>query len=337
MKNELSRLSEWLAGAIGQGSIKILAFHPSPHGSNEQNWSVVAEVDGSSSSFLIRKDGLAAVFAGHALADEFALLQLAHASGVKVPRPVAFCDDPEVIGTAFALFESVEGTSFGPYVVCDLSLGGDRSALAQRLGHELAKIHRMPASSLSFIGAPTSVPAATEVARMRAILDLLNIRRPALEWGLRWAEINATTPERMTLVHSDFRTGNYVLDSQGLAAVLEWNLAGWGDPLSDLGSFCAECWRFGREDLEAGGIGTRCAFYHGYEIESGTKIADSAVRYWEVVAHLRRAVLALQVGQHNFDRRPQLASALDSRSIVEIELAIVRATAPVTWRSVHGS
>ncbi len=341
MKNEmLSRFSEWLADAIGGTSIKILEFRPSQHGSIDRNWSFLADIDGVPRSFIIRKRFPTTVFAGHTTVEEFTLLQVAHEHGVKVPRPIAFCDDPDVLGSSFSLLENIDGTSSGSDVVRDVSLGGDRSTLAQRLGRELAKIHRIrpPVSCLSFFDAPTSPPAATEIARMRSILDRLNIRRPALEWGLRWTESNATNPERITLVHSDFRTGNYILDSRGLTAVLEWNFASWGDPISDLGSFCAECWRFGRNDLEAGGIGTRSEFYDGYRMESGTKVDDTAVRYWEVVAHLRCAVLALQMGQQDrSEHQPSLALALNSRITAEIELLIVRATAPVTWRNVRGS
>jgi aminoglycoside phosphotransferase (APT) family kinase protein len=341
MQNEmLSRLSEWLAGAIGGASVKVVKLQPSQHGWTERNWSVLAEIDGTSRSFIVRKSVPTAPFGGHIAAEEFALLQVAHERGVTVPGPIAFCDDPNVLGSHFALLENIDGASSGPHVVRDVSLGGDRSTLAQRLGRELAKMHhiRPPVPRLSFLDAPTSSPAATEIERMRSIVDRLTIHRPALEWGLRWAEINSVNSERITLVHSDFHTGNYALDARGLTAVLEWHFAGWGDPLSDLGSFCAECWRFGRNDLEAGGIGERSEFYDGYERESRAKIDDTAVRYWEVVAHLRRAVRALQMdAQHRFDREPSLAFALNSRVMAEIELAIVRATAPVTWRTVHGS
>ena len=238
MKNEmLSRFSEWLAGAIGGTSIKILEFHPSQQRLIDQNWSVLADIDGVPKSFSIRKTVPLTVFAGHTIAEEFTLLQVAHEHGVKVPRPIAFCDDPDVLGSSFALLEKIYGTSFGVDVVRDLSLGGDRSTLAQRLGRELAKIHRIcpSVSRLSFLDAPTSPPAATEIARMRSIVDRLNIRRPALEWGLRWAEINATNPERITFVHSDFHTGNYILDSWGLAAVLEWKSATRGHFVQNTG------------------------------------------------------------------------------------------------------
>src|SRR3954447_20887733 len=111
---------------------------------------------------------------------------------------------------------------------------------------------------------------------------------------------------------------------------------GWGDPLSDIGWFCAECWRFGQPELEAGGIAPRAAFYRGYETESGVQIDDEAVRYWEVVAHLRWAVIALEQGhRHLSGLEPSLELALTGRITPELELAILRATGPERWRSAH--
>lgn len=341
MQNELlSRLSEWFASAIGDASAKVLTLQPIRHGATGRNWAVLAEINGTSKTFALRRGVPPVPLDGHTVVEEFTLLQVAFERGVAVPKPIALCDDPDILGSAFALLENVDGASSGTRVVREVSLGGDRSTLAQRLGRELAKIHgiRPPLPRLSFLDAPASSPAVDEIQRLRSIVDRLAIHRPALEWGLRWAEINSVNPERITLVHSDFHTGNYALDARGLTAVLEWQFAAWGDPLSDLGSFCAECWRFDRVDLEAGGIGSRSDFYDGYERESRIAIDDTAVRYWEAVAHLRRAVHALQVeAQHRFDQEPSLAFALNGRVLAEIELAIVRATAPVTWKTPHGS
>lgn len=169
--------------------------------------------------------------------------------------------------------------------------------------------------------------------QLRATLDRLGAARPALEWGLRWAELEAPPCPVPTLVHGDFCTGNYLVDADGLTTILDWEFAGWGDPMSDLGWFCAECWRFGRNELEAGGVALRAAFYRGYEAEGRIRVDDDAVRYWEVVAHLRWAVIALEQGErHTSGREPSLELALTGRIAPELELAALRATAPQTWR-----
>ena len=185
-------------------------------------------------------------------------MEVTHKAGVLTPEPIGFCDDAGVIGAPFAVMAMVEGVGLGPRIAKNLSLGGDRAELAKRLGQELAKIHavRPPQKPLVFLGQPPGDPALAEVSRLRAILDGLGESRPAIEWGLRWAELHSPSCPKPTLVHGDFRTGNYMVDADGLTAVLDWEFAGCGDPLSDIGWFCAECWRFGKAGP---GGGRHCA------------------------------------------------------------------------------
>ena len=193
----------------------------------------------------------------------------------------------------------------------------------------------MPQPALDFLGDPPANPAQAAVAGLRAALDRLGAARPALEWGLRWAELHAPERSDTSLIHNDFRTGNYLVDHEGLTAILDWEFAGWGDPMADLGWFCAECWRFGRPDLEAGGIASREEFYRGYEAGGG-RVDDAAVRYWETIAQLRWAVIALEQGdRHNSGRQRSLELALTARIVPGLELSVVRATAPTAWRFAH--
>ena len=37
-----------------------------------------------------------------------------------------------------------------------------------------------------------------------------------MEWGLRWLEREAPQTERLVLVHSDYRTGNFLVGEGGL-------------------------------------------------------------------------------------------------------------------------
>ena len=100
---------------------------------------------------------------------------------------------------------------------------------------------------LSF-GATLTRPAGAAVARYRAHLDALARPYPVLEWGFRWCELRAPPSGDVVLVHQDFRTGNYLVDEGTLTGILDWEFAAWGDPMSDIGGFCAKCGRFGRDD-----------------------------------------------------------------------------------------
>src|SRR3546814_18273003 len=85
-----------------------------------------------------------------------------------------------------------------------------------------------------------------------------------------------------------------MVDGQGLTGVLDWEFADWGDPLSDIGWFCAACWRYAHPELEAGGIAPRHPLSRGYEAVSGPRIDPEVGAVWVPIAHPRWAAIALQ-------------------------------------------
>src|SRR5262249_14487483 len=98
------------------------------------------------------------------------------------------------------------------------------------------------------------------------------------------------------------------------------------------GWFCARCWRFGAVELEAGGIALRTDFYRGYERESGRCIDAAAVRFWEAMAHLRWAVIALQQAhRHISGSERSLELGLTGRLVPELELWAWELRAPGPW------
>jgi hypothetical protein len=126
------------------------------------------------------------------------------------------------------------------------------------------------------------------------------------------------------LCHRDFRTGNYLLNGPALTAILDWEFAGWGDPHEDIGWFCCKAWRFARLDREAGGIADRAPFYRGYQGETGRSIDERRVRFWEVFASVRWAIIALQQSdRHMLGGDRGLDLALTGRRATECELEIL--------------
>lgn len=334
-------LEAWLRETLGARRVRIEETRILSGGAIQENWMLGCAIETAAGTarrrFVLRRDSPAVIGSSLSRAEEFAVLEVAHQAGVLVPEPVSFCADPAVIGSPFALTGFVPGEALGARVVKDTRLGGDREVLARRLGQELAKVHgiRPPHPALGFLEPPDTEPAKREAARIRQALDALRAVRPVVEWGLRFADLHAPACSEVRLLHGDFRTGNYLLDERGLGAILDWEFAGWGDPMADLGWFTAACWRFGRPELEAGGIGSRAAFYEGYRAASEVEIRDEAVRYWELMAHLRWALIALEQGERHLSGvQPSLELALTGRVVAELELAILRATRPAAW-SLH--
>jgi aminoglycoside phosphotransferase (APT) family kinase protein len=220
----------------------------------------------------------------------------------------------------------VDGIAAPDRITVDPTLDPALPAIAERLGRELARIHtiRPPRPDLAFLTPCTDTGPIQQIARFRAYLDRHPTPRPVLEWGMRWLETHIPSPAAPVLCHHDFRTGNYLLNATGLSAILDWEFAGWGDPHEDIGWFCCKGWRFARLDREAGGIADRTSFYRGYQGESGASIDPHRVRFWEVLASVRWAIIALQQSdRHMFGGERGLDLALTGRRATECELEIL--------------
>jgi aminoglycoside phosphotransferase (APT) family kinase protein len=299
-------------------------------GAIQENWLVRVRIEGSPWHGLleavVRTDAPSGVSSSHSRAEEFALLKTVFAAGVTVPEPLWLCEDRKVIGRPFFIMRRIQGSAAGHTLVKTAALHPE---LAERLGRELARIHsiRPPQPGLGFLHLDDGQPAMRLVKRLRRILDGHPTPYPALEWGLRWLEVNAPATSQVTLCHRDFRTGNYMVDDSGLTGILDWEFADWSDPLEDIGWFCAKCWRFGANDREAGGIGKREDFYRGYESVSGKTLDRRNVHYWEVMAHLNWAVIAIQQAQrHLSGEEHSLLLALTAHIVPELEWEILNLT-----------
>ncbi len=328
-EEQFSRVRDWLAARTGDAALRIASTRKLSGGAIQQNWALEVETGGAVQHWVLRTDSAAVLAVSLPRTAEYALLKAAFEAGVKVPEPLFLCDDSGVTGAPFFVMRRVFGTALGPRVVKDGTLGGGRAKLAESLGRELAKIHRIrpPRGDLAFLGDPPADAALAAIATMRARLDAGGTPRPVTEWGLRFLERDAPAPVPAVLVHNDFRTGNLMLDASGVTGVLDWEFAAWGDGHADLGWLCANCWRFGNVAMEAGGLGPRADFYTGYAAESGAAVDEARVRWWELMAHIRWAVIAADQAQRHISGEDRsLELALTGHIVPELEWEILRMT-----------
>lgn len=323
-------IATFIKQKTGASSVAVDNLRLLSGGAIQQNWAFDADIQGGDMPGLLagvlRADAPSGVAISHGRDDEFALFKLMFDAGVLVPEPLWIGDKP-LFGVAFFIMRRVDGTATAHQIAKDTSLGGDRRKLAQTLGRELAKIHaiRPPQPTLAFLQVPDRPSAEVLIARARAFLDEHLTPYPTLEWVLCWLEDAMPEQTQLTLCHRDFRTGNYMVDDQGLTGILDLEFADWSDPLEDIGWFCAKCWRFGNDDLEAGGIGTREDFYAGYEEASNQSIPRDLVHYWEVMAHMNWAIIALQQGaRHTSGEELSLNLALTGHMVPKLEVDMLK-------------
>ena len=153
--------------------------------------------------------------------------------GTKVPQVYELCTDASVIGDPFFLMQRLDGEAFD-HVAPDWMKQAGAATVSSMCGQwvgAITALHRLPAALMPQ-GART---IAEEIAHWRAVaiqaeaekglidlLDALLAKPPA-----------ASGP--MTPVHGDPKQGNCLWQGPQLQALLDWEMAGVGEPLTDLG------------------------------------------------------------------------------------------------------
>lgn len=323
-------LARWLARELAATEVRIARFERLGGGAIQENWAVDLEVAGGeragAHALVLRMSAPSEVAVSHDRLQEFAILARAHRAGVTCPEPWLSCADPAVLGRPFYLMRRVPGEARPTRLLRDPLVDANGDSLARRLGVELARLHRIrpPDPALGFLELPTGPVALARIATYRRLLDSIDAARPVLEWALRRLELAAPPAGELVLCHEDLRTGNFLVERGELAAVLDWEFALWGDRHEDLGWLLCRSWRFGRTQREVGGIGAREALYAGYEAESGVTIDRAVVTYWELMASVRWAVIALlQADRHLSGRECSLELALTAQLLPELERDIL--------------
>jgi aminoglycoside phosphotransferase (APT) family kinase protein len=251
----------------------------------------------------------------------------AYDHGVRVAKVRYLCEDPAVLGLPFFIMDFVEGISIGRKVIQEAGLAGARAVLPEQMAEQLARIHTLNADPLDFLPRPQADEPPTRIFVRRAydMLDALGVKSPAFEFLLRWADQHAPDAPAITFVHGDFRVGNLLVDSGGLAAVIDWEFAHIGDPREELGYLCMRDWRFGADHLHAGGLAPRERLLRAYETASGRTIDRAAVDWWEIAGNIFWGITCLaQADRHLSGRDPSVELASLGRRSVEMQMEALR-------------
>lgn len=231
------------------------------------------------------------------LAVEAQLMRLAREAGVPEPEVYYVLQPQDGLGEGF-LMEWLDGETLGARIARSPELADVRPKLAYECGRVLARIHSIdPAAS----GLEEHLQVHTPeqfVRQMWERYELLETPQPMIDYAARWLLDHLPEAPRRTLVHNDFRNGNFMVDEHGIKAVLDWEVAHIGDPMRDLGWICTNSWRFGVSDKPVGGFGEYEDLFAGYEAESGQRVDPEHVRFWEVFGSFWWAIGCLGMAEH---------------------------------------
>jgi aminoglycoside phosphotransferase (APT) family kinase protein len=308
----LGRLQAAVVRHIGEpGTIRNLQRLTG--GANRTTMSFDADVQGKLLGLVMQlsaevRDPVAGVTPEVGTANQARLMIAAQRAGAPAPKVLAIIEPADELGEGY-IAERVTGETLGPRIVRDDRFGSARKIMARQCGEILAAIHQIKPADVPFL---IHQDAAAHVAAHRRIVDYYGFRLPALEFALRWAEQNVPQCQRRAVVHGDFRTGNLIIDEEGIRCVLDWELAQTGDPMQDLGWLCIRTWRFG-SSAPVGGFGSREELYTAYERASGYAVEPDHAKFWEAFGNIKWAIDCLRLGMRGIEEGTIERSAIGRR------------------------
>lgn len=258
---------------------------------------------------------------------EFEVLRVMHAAGVRVPEPYWMVDDGDPSVGMGMIVERVDGETVARRILADPALEGVRPRILEQLGEELARIHTVPPGALACLPRRSvePTPAEAQLVELERTLAEIGEPHPGLGLALRWLGRRPPRPERVVVVHGDYRLGNFIVDRrQGLSAILDWEVTHLGDPWEDLAWVVIRFWRC-VDHVGARGLGPRERFFKAYAAGTGMRPNPDLALYWEVFANVRWAVITLgQARRHLSGEERSLELASIGRRCAEVEWELLR-------------
>ena len=310
--------------ALWGPAVEVTAVRPLPGGASRESWDVLVRLpgDGERRLILLRDAAGRVRQPARSIAVEAAAMTAARAAGV----PVAEVHDhgEDALGRAYLLMERLDGETIPRRLLRDDAYAAARPRLARRLGEVLARIHQIDPANVP------GLPNTDALAQLTELYQGFAEPRPALEIGLRWLREHQPAPVADTVVHGDFRTGNLMIATDGLAGVLDWELTHRGDPRQDLGWLCTKAWRFGSPH-PVGGFGSRDELMAGYAKGGGTPPDEATQRWWELYGTVRWALLCRsQAERYLSGAEPSVELAVLGRRVCEQEFDVLLALGQAT-------
>ncbi len=182
---------------------------------------------------------------GHDMHREWLVLSALRGRFPYVPEPVAYCEDPAVIGAPFLLMRRIRGLILRRDLPDGLRLSPERfRTLCERLVDVHLELHSVDPRTPEFeaLGRPDGYVARQIEGWSRRYREARTPDVPDFEEVMAWLEANRPPERGVSVIHNDYRFDNVVLDPDDplrIVGVLDWEMATIGDPLMDLGASLA--------------------------------------------------------------------------------------------------
>ena len=308
------RLARFLARELGADGVRIVTLTRSTEGFSQETFRFEVEITRGGArtieAYVAKREPVAGLLEPYDLEPEFRVLHALSDDPFPSPPTPWFTRDPAVLDRPFYVMRCLPGEvpipaptpdGRGPFT------DDERRTLGPEVARTLATLHAVDwrAAGLAFLGDPGPGRAAAEreLARWERRIDASGLPAdPAITAALVWLRAHVPSTDEVTLVHGDYRLGNFLVERDGttarLTGVLDWEMVHLGDPLEDLAWCASPLWRAGTELASA--LLPPDEMAAAYAAASGRTVDPERYRFYDVLT-LVKMIAIMQTGIRAFD------------------------------------
>ena len=183
---------------------------------------------------------------GHDMHREYRVLNALGQAYSYCPKPMAYTDDPDVMGCPFYVMERIPGIILRRDIPDSMGLApGDVSRLNQNLVRVHFELHCVDYEDIGLgdFGKPNGYVERQVIGWSRRYRAARTPDVPDAEEVMTWLKDKMPPDtDAPCIIHNDYKFDNVVLDPNdplNIVGVLDWEMATLGDPLMDLGGTLA--------------------------------------------------------------------------------------------------
>jgi len=288
-------LSKVLCGAFSDCR-QLISIQQLSAGASLETYRIVYNGDEGTKTIALRrapeKERSSSVVKRVGLDVEAQLFRLAKRKGVPSPSILYELSPGDQLGVGFFM-DWIEGETLGYRINRAEKLAEVRPKLAYQCGEILGQIHSIDCYEEGIDRVLEKIDVKQRINSLWEVYQSLDVPYAMIDYTRCWLLDNAPVSSRLCLVHNDFRNGNLIVNSSGVAAVLDWEIAHIGNPMQDLGWICVNSWRFGNSQHPVGGFGQVQDMLEGYKAVTGMEITEKELKYWIVLGSYMWSIMTL--------------------------------------------
>jgi aminoglycoside phosphotransferase (APT) family kinase protein len=310
-------LAEYLRGRI-EGAEHGVELEQFPNGHSNLTYLLRT----GACEYVLRRPPLGPVAPkAHDMVREYHVLRAVHPHFPQAPRAHFLCEDPAVLGAPFFIMERRRGVILREEIPAEFAaIDAHPSLIGDGFLHSLVNLHAidLSATGIQQLGKPEGYVERQVRGWAERWERAKTEEVSALDAVVHWLAKEIPPPLNPSLIHNDYKLDNIMLvpgSPARVEAVLDWEMATVGDPLSDFGlTLCYWVWATAPEVRTAGipaltsrpGWYTRDELVEHYARRTGRDLTH--IGYYEVLGVFKLAVIVQQIyarfhrGQTNDDR-----------------------------------